>query len=76
MTSPMGFWFDAPTSIPFSWIDWSLLQVRSRCEDAQGSAKNPSLASPSEERARDRSGWARVLMLGIRAMKKTREACL
>ena len=43
---------------------------------AQGSAKNPSLASPSRARARDRSGWTRVLMLGIRALKKTREACL
>jgi hypothetical protein len=27
-TSVTGFWFDAATSIPFSWTDWSVLQVR------------------------------------------------
>ena len=27
VTTAMGFWFDAVTSIPFSWIDWSVLQV-------------------------------------------------
>jgi hypothetical protein len=28
LTSVKGFWFDAATSIPFSWIDWGVLQVR------------------------------------------------
>ena len=28
MTTASGFLFDSTTSIPFSWIDWSVLQAR------------------------------------------------
>ena len=36
VSSPARFWFDAITSIPFAWIDWSVYLVRARAGAGSG----------------------------------------
>ena len=38
LAAPSGFWFDAVTSIPFSWIDWLVLRACPQSAASEGSS--------------------------------------
>ena len=42
VSSPARFWFDAITSIPFAWIDWSVYLVRARGRGLWLARRGPS----------------------------------